>query len=375
MAQDAGWGGAPYGGPQGPPGWGGWAPPPPKPGVIPLVPLRLGDILGGAFSTLGRYWKQLFGMGAAVYGGGLVVMAVAVVTAYSAVGDHLRTLLALDSEADPSSSDLTPVLIGFGVVFLVAAVVGVLSTALMYAAVPAVLQEAVLGRPTTFSAVWRRAWSRVRAVIAAVFLTYLIAMIPMVLVMVAFFALVVGAVAVAHDTGATPWVVLGLVGAFATGPLAIWLFVKFSLAPSVAVFEGQSAVASMRRSSRLVHGDWWRVLGISLLGALLAMVTSYIIQMPFSFLGMFSGVIGGSALGEDPSPTAILFAMSGYLVVMVLGGLVSQFITAVFPPLVTGLIYVDRRMRTENLGPTLAEAAGVPAQYDTPYGPTYHGPR
>ncbi|MEV8456618.1 hypothetical protein AB0467_02790 [Streptomyces sp. NPDC052095] len=339
--------------------------------MIPLAPLRLGDILGGAFSTLGRYWKQLFGMGAAVYGGALAVMAVTVVIAYSAVSDHLRTLLALDSDADPSPSDLTPVLIGFGAFFLVTMIVGVLSTALMYAAVPTVLQEAVLGRPTTFSAVWRRAWSRVRTVIATVFLTYLIAMIPMVLVMVAFFALVVGVVAVGHDTGAAPWIVLGLVGALATGPLAIWLFVKFSLAPSVAVFEGQSAVASMRRSSRLVRGDWWRVLGISMLGGLLAVVTSYIVQMPFSFLGMFSGIIGGSTLSEDPSPAAVLFAMSGYLVVVALGSLISQFITAVFPPLVTGLIYVDRRIRTENLGPTLAEAAGVPAQH----GPTYHGPR
>ncbi|WP_456049285.1 hypothetical protein [[Kitasatospora] papulosa] len=68
MAQDAGWGGGAYGGAPyggypfgGPPGWGGWVPPP-KPGVIPLAPLGLGDVLGGAFSTVGRYWKQLFGM-------------------------------------------------------------------------------------------------------------------------------------------------------------------------------------------------------------------------------------------------------------------------------------------------------------------------
>ncbi|MEK8142609.1 hypothetical protein NKH18_10685 [Streptomyces sp. M10(2022)] len=37
-------------------------------GVIPLAPLSLGDVLNGAFSTIGRYWKQLFGMAAALYG-------------------------------------------------------------------------------------------------------------------------------------------------------------------------------------------------------------------------------------------------------------------------------------------------------------------
>ncbi|HEY9438306.1 MAG TPA: hypothetical protein VIS29_06585, partial [Streptomyces sp.] len=79
MTQDAGWGGGgaqggapyggvPYGGPPAPPGWGGWTPPP-KPGVIPLAPLKLGDVLNGAFSTMGRYWKQVLGMGAALYGG------------------------------------------------------------------------------------------------------------------------------------------------------------------------------------------------------------------------------------------------------------------------------------------------------------------
>lgn len=42
------------------PQWGGgWTPPPPppQPGVIPLRPLGLGDLLGGGFSAFRRYWK------------------------------------------------------------------------------------------------------------------------------------------------------------------------------------------------------------------------------------------------------------------------------------------------------------------------------
>lgn len=364
MAQDAGWGGAPYGGP---PGWGAWAPPP-KPGVIPLTPLRLGDILGGAFSTLGRYWKQLFGMGAVVFGGALAIMVVTVVIAYSAVSGHLHTVFSLSADEDPPASDVIPLVIALGIICLLAVIVFSVATAMMYATVPTVLQEAVLGRPTTFSAVWRRAWSRVPTVIGTVILTYLIALIPMVLVVAGFFALVIGSITLAHDTGTALWVVLGFVGAFATAPLAIWLCVKFCLAPSAAVFEGQSAVASLRRSAQLVRGDWWRIFGTGLLALILASVASYIVQIPFSFLGMFSGIIGGTTLDEDPNPTAIVFAMSGYMVIMALGQLVSQFITAVFPPLVTGLLYVDRRMRTENLGPALAEAAGVPAQPGPQYG-------
>ncbi|WP_327275868.1 hypothetical protein OG609_31180 [Streptomyces sp. NBC_01224] len=365
MAQDAGWGGGPpYGGAPygGPPGWGGWMPPP-KPGVIPLVPLKLGDILGGAFSTMGRYWKQLFGIGVAVYGGALVVAGAAALIAYSAVSAHLHRVISLSAEQEPSSKDLTPVLIALGAFWLVAMVALTISTAMMYAAVPAVLQEAVLGRPTTFSVIWRRAWARIPALIGTVILTALIVVIPVVLAMIGFLALMIGAIALTDGPGAAVWASLGFLGALATAPLAAWLWVKFSLAPSAVVFEGQRPVAALRRSSQLVRGDWWRICGISLLAFAMAAAANYIIQIPFSFLGMFSGMIGGATLDDDPNPASIVFAMSGYVVILLLGQLIGQLVSATFPQLVTGLLYVDRRMRTENLGPVLAEAAAVPPQY------------
>ncbi|MEV6160637.1 hypothetical protein AB0L71_01660 [Streptomyces sp. NPDC052052] len=368
MTQDAGWGGGPpYGGaPYGAaPGWGGWMPPP-KPGVIPLVPLKLGDILGGALGTLGRYWKQLLGIGAAAYGAALIVVGAAALIGYSAVSGHLDRVLSLGAEEDPSSDDIVPLLIALGIVWLVAVIALMITTALVYAAVPAVLQDAVLGRPTTFSAVWRRAWARVPALIGTVLLTALATMVPAVLMVIGFIAVVIGAITLSDGSGIAVWVALGFLGALATAPLAIWLWVKFSLAPSAVVFEGQGPVAALRRSSQLVRGDWWRVFGISLLGIAIAAMASYIIQIPFSFLGMFSGMIGGSTLDDDPNPAAVVVAMSGYVVVLLLGQLIGQLVSATFPQLVTGLLYVDRRMRTENLGPVLAEAAAVPPQQ---YGP------
>ncbi|MER5362252.1 hypothetical protein [Streptomyces sp. NPDC002785] len=337
--------------------------PPPKPGVIPLAPLKLGDILGGAFSTMGRYWKQLFGAGVAVYGGALVAVGAAALIAYSAVSGHLHRIISLSAEEAPSSKDLAPVLIALGAVWLVAMLAFTIGTAVMYAAVPAVLQEAVLGRPTTFSVIWRRAWARVPTLIGTVILMALIAMIPVVLAMIGFFALVIGVITLAHESSAAAWITPGFLGALATAPLAAWLWVKFSLAPSAVIFERQRPMAALRRSSQLVRGDWWRIFGISLLASVMAAVANYIIQIPFSFLGMFSGFIGGSTLDDDPNPTAIAFAMSGYVVILLLGQLIGQLVSATFPQLVTGLLYVDRRMRTENLGPVLAEAAAVPPQY------------
>ncbi|WP_406370795.1 hypothetical protein OH781_10145 [Streptomyces sp. NBC_01550] len=337
--------------------------PPPKPGVIPLRPLGLGDILGGAFSTMGRYWKQLFGVGAAVYGGALVVVGAAVAIAYSAVSDPLHRVIELSSEESPRTEDIVPLVIAFGAVWLVAILALMTATAMMYATVPAVLQEAVLGRPTTFGTIWRRAWARVPAVIGTVLLTSLVAVIPMVLMMVAFIAMMITFITLDSGSGSGVAIALGILGALATAPLAIWLWVKFSLAPAAAVFEGQRPIAALRRSSQLVRGDWWRIFGISLLAMLMAAVASYIIQLPFSILGMFPGVIGMESLGSDPNAAAVVVAMSGYLVATLLGQLVSQLVSATFPQLVTGLLYVDRRMRSENLGPVLAEAAAVPPQF------------
>ncbi|MGW9130946.1 DUF7847 domain-containing protein [Streptomyces sp. NPDC055681] len=337
--------------------------PPPKPGVIPLRPLNLGDILGGAFSTMGRYWKQLFGVGVAVYGGALVVVGAAVAIAYSAVSDPLHRVIGLSSEESPSTEDVVPLMIAFGAVWLVAVLVLMTATAMMYATVPAVLQDAVLGRPTTFGIIWRRAWARVPAVIGTVLLTSLVAVIPVVLMMVAFIAMTIAFITLDSGSGSGVAIAVGIVGVLATAPLAIWLWVKFSLAPAAAVFEGQRPIAALRRSSQLVRGDWWRIFGISLLAMVMAAVASYIIQLPFSILGMFPGMIGMESLGSDPNPTAVIVAMSGYLVVSLLGQLVGQLVSATFPQLVTGLLYVDRRMRNENLGPVLAEAAAVPPQF------------
>lgn len=199
--------------------------------------------------------------------------------------------------------------------------------------------------------------------IGTVLLTSLVAVIPMVLMMVAFIAMMITFITLDSGSGSGVAIALGILGALATAPLAIWLWVKFSLAPAAAVFEGQRPIAALRRSSQLVRGDWWRIFGISLLAMLMAAVASYIIQLPFSILGMFPGVIGMESLGSDPNAAAVVVAMSGYLVATLLGQLVSQLVSATFPQLVTGLLYVDRRMRSENLGPVLAEAAAVPPQF------------
>lgn len=376
MAQDAGWGGAPYGGTphgggpfhggaQGPGGWnGGWAAPP-KPGVIPLAPLRVSDMLTGAFTTLGRYWKPLIGVALTLFGAATLVMLGAGAVALAVVAPQWDELTASDS---PDAAELVPLGIAFGVLMVLGVILFLLASAVVQAAVPAVLQEAVLGRPARFGSVWRRAWSRVWAMIGTVFLLGLTAVVPLMLLMAAVAATTVYFLTLGDADSALPLLWTGLLGTLLLGPLAVWIWVKLSLAPTVVVFENQGPFAALRRSAQLVRGSWWRVFGIGLLAVGLASMVGYMIQMPFQALGMLPGMADPSGLEADPSGAEILAVLGGLMVLSMISGLVSQLFSSIFPPLVTGLLYVDLRMRNENLAPVLAEAAAqtLPEQYGPP---------
>ncbi|MGW1467379.1 DUF7847 domain-containing protein [Streptomyces sp. NPDC002308] len=339
--------------------------------MIPLAPLQLSNIFNGAFSTLGRYWKALFGFTAAVYGTAAVAFAAALLVAFSAVHGHIDSLKASTEETDVPWDDITPILVALGIVMLIGVVVFVLALTLVQAAVPAVLQGAVLGRPVTFRTVRETAVSRLRAMLGTVFLTGLIWVVPIVLAL-GFEASVI-ALAVSNGDSDSAAVFLGVsvLLLLVAGPLASWLWVKFSLAPTAVVLERQGPIAAMRRSSRLVRGSWWRILGISLLGQMVAGMASSAVQLPFSAFAMFSSALTTSNMDSDTNLSTVLISMAGIVAIALAGQLIGQIFVSTFPPLILGLLYIDRRMRTENLAQDLAAAAGLspqPAYAPPPYG-------
>jgi hypothetical protein len=328
--------------------------------VIPLGPLRLNDILNGAFATIGGYWKQLFALAAIVYGAAVLAVAVAAVVAYAAVGGHLFTLIDLPSGVDPSWDDIRPLLIGFGCLWIFGFLVLLVTTATVQAICPVVVQDAVLGRPATVIGVWRRASPRVPAVLGTVLLSGLIYFVPALLVMVIF----AGGIAVAGAEGSDQafWLLpLGLLCVLALVPLAIWLSVRFSLAPTVAAVEPQGPVMALRRSVRLVRGNWWRIFGISMLGYLTAGFVSGFLEQLITLVALFPGVIDTNALTDlnsEPTAQQIFSAVGGFVVVALVVSLIGQIISATFPQIVLNLLYVDQRIRRENLAAALIAAAG-----------------
>ncbi|WP_328970971.1 hypothetical protein [Streptomyces sp. NBC_00239] len=364
MTQNTGWGPQP---------WGGWLPPlPPQPGVVPLRPLGIGEMIGGAFSTIGRYWKTLFGITLATQALGILVLAVGSGIAYAAVHEDLSILLDTTYGDDPSAEHARRVLAAAVPLGALALLVMLLGMAVAATLAPAVLQEAVLGRPTPFRAMWRRTWSRLPSVVGTFVLTGLIVGAPM----AAAVALAAATAALAAGAGggedASGLVVLFPLFVLAAAPVSTWLGVRLSLAPAASVCEALGPVTALRRSAHLVRGAWWRAFGTFLLAGLVAAILSYLIQLPFVFVG-FLGLIPAMLEGSgDSAPTAgMIGGFVLYAGCLLLGTVVSQVFQIGFVQLVSGLVYVDRRLRREDLAGSLLAANFPPSGPPAPQGP--HG--
>jgi hypothetical protein len=351
-----GWGGGHPGGPAGPggpgghggygaPGWGaGWGGPPPaaKPGVIPLRPLGVGEILDGAVSTMRTYWRTVLGISLSV----AVVMQTIVVLVQGFAFRDLTSTNALD-DPNASASEVTRAMseafLSTGVVYVVALIGTVIATALL----TAVTSRAVLGKPVTATEAWRDARPQVLKLFGLICLLILMAIV---LIGVPTVPGIIVAATGSQDGGITLAVLGGLAGCGVT----LWLAIRFSLASPTLMLEKQGIVKSMSRSAKLVRGSWWRIFGIQLLAQIIASILSSILVIPFAFIaGLFSGDgLGGLVNGTGDVGWT-------FLIISGLGSVIGRMIAFPITAGVTVLLYIDQRIRREALDLDLARAAGV----------------
>ncbi|WP_329387007.1 DUF7544 domain-containing protein [Streptomyces sp. NBC_01716] len=332
-----GWGGpGPGGGRQ--PGWG-QQPLAAKPGVIPLRPLGVGEILDGAVSTLRAHWRTVLG----------VTIVVAVI---SQIGDILvqRYLLPEPVDIDPNASPaeaLNQAVDALQASLLALApslFITVIGTLFTTAVLTVVISRSVLGRGVSLSDAWAEARPRLLQLLG---LTLLLPVMGAAIVAVGILpGLLIG-------SGAG--VALTVLGGLAAAVVLIWLMVNFSLASPALMLERQGIVASMRRSAKLVKGTWWRIFGILLLTMLLTFVVSMIIAVPFSLVAM---AVDGDGVGGLFSETGPDFGWP-FLIITGIGTVISTSITLPISAGVSVLLYVDQRIRREALDLELARAAGV----------------
>ncbi|MER7805009.1 glycerophosphoryl diester phosphodiesterase membrane domain-containing protein [Streptomyces parvulus] len=333
-----------YGAPGGPGGWGGgWGGPPPaaKPGVIPLRPLGVGEILDGAVSTMRTYWRTVLGISLTV----AVFTEIIVVLLQGLVLDNSGTEALNDPDASLSElgDALTETSINSGAVFLISLIGTVLATALL----TTVTSRAVLGRPVTAGEAWRDARPQVLK---------LFGLIVLLLLIVAGIVLagMAPGLLVTATAGGGAGVALTVLGFLAAGVVAVWLMVRFSLASPALMLEKQGIKKALSRSVKLVRGSWWRVFGIQLLATIIANVVASIIVIPFAFLAAAVGGDGVSGFLEGTGDVGWTF-----LVVSGIGSVIGSMITFPITAGVAVLLYIDQRIRREALDLELARAAGT----------------
>ena len=320
------------------PGVGGWGAVPvaPKPGVVPLRPLGVGEILDGAISYIRRDPKTVLGISAVIS----LIIAVVQFGALAATSRSLNLSSGNASFADAFASGLGSVSAS-AVQSLVAWVLGVVATGLL----TVVMGQAVLGRRVTASQAWDRTRSRFWPLLG---LTLLVSVAEGLLVVVGLgIAILVGWALTNASTGLG--VGVGILLGIAALVLVVWVSIRLLLAPVALMLETAGVVTSMRRSWTLVRGAWWRTFGIYLLGSILAGIVSSVLAVPFTIVGAIL------SLGSIQNGTLPL----GYTLSVSLATLVSSIVVIPFTSGIVSLLYIDRRIRREALDIELARAAGV----------------
>ena len=292
-----------------------------KPGIVPLRPLMLGDILEGAIRAIRFNPKSMVGLSA-------VVLAIFLVPSVAlGLGTTHLVATSLDrlgpgSEAIASYPPL-----------LLQTLSTTFATAILSGLLVQVVGQAVLGRKPDIGETWRATRGRVLSLLALMLLSGLFTALSMTLLIAPGVLLLVN-----HDTGAGLGVLLlGLLG-FAV--LAVWFSTKISLAAPAIVLEGHHAIAGLRRSFALTKGAFWRILGITLLAALIAGLAGWLLGLPFQLAGFV--VMLGAGIGSEPGQMISTFV--SHLSALLTGAITTPFVAAV-----TGLLYIDRRMRVEAL--------------------------
>ena len=306
-----------------------------KPGIVPLRPLQFGDILDGAVKSVRFNPTSMVGLSALVLGVFLIPSALLGIGATHLMASFL-TRFGPEAQAFlgiPSS--------------LVQAIFTTLATAVLSGLLVHVVGQAVLGRKPDIGQTWRSTRSRLPSLLALTVLSGLFTLVSTTLLIGP------GVLLLVNDSIGAGLAVL-LLGLLGLIVVALAVSTKISLAAPAIVLEGHGVLAGLRRSFALTKGSaFWRILGITVLAGILAGIAGSLLGLPFSIVG-----IGLAAVtGQDSEAGQMIVTFVSHLSALLSGAITTPFVAAV-----TGLLYIDRRMRLEALDVILLrEAQSNPA--------------
>lgn len=300
----------------------GWRPQPPevRPGVIPLRPITVGELLGAVFATMRLHWRPLLAISSTVAAVSVVLLIPAIVAAQPVVRAYFA-LLTMDSgqssaEVDATSTAALHAFWGFVPWLLLIVAVQFIAAVVIDSGTALVVSRAVLGKQTTASAALSAIGRSLPKLIGL--------------------GLIIG---VSVTAGFFLCIIPGLILA------TLWFAAPIAMRVEPATIGG-----SLRRSWTLVGHSFWRVLGILLLVQVLVGVAVQVITTPVSFIGsvgIVTGQSGVDATNADVTSVLLVYLASGVLTLLMYS----------FASVARTLLYLDLRIRHENLAPALIEAA------------------
>lgn len=301
-----------------------------KPGIVPLRPLELGDILDGAIKAVRFNPRSMVGLSVLVLGIFLVPSA-----ALGVGATQLATRLL--STRGPGAQAFVGLPAALLQTLLTVLATGILSGLLSY-----VVSQAVLGRKLDLTATWQSTRGRVLSLLVLALLSLLITLLST--------ALLIGpGVFLLFDDKVSAGVILLLLGVPGLIALSLFVSTKISMAPPAIVLEGHGVLTGLRRSFALTRGAaFWRVLGITLLAGMIAGVVGSILGLPFQVVGFVIAFMAG----QDTENGQMVITFISHLSALLSGAITTPFVAAV-----TGLLYIDRRMRLEALDVVLLREA------------------
>lgn len=307
-----------------------------KPGIVPLRPLQFGDILDGAVKAVRFNPKSMVGMSV------LVLAVFLVPSAALGIGATRLTARVVNRYGPEAEAFL-------GIPStLIQSMWTTLATALLSGLLIFVVGQAVLGRKPDLGQTWRSTRGRLLSLLALLILSGLFSLVSTVVLIGP------GVLLLVNDTTGAGTALL-LLGVLCTVVVAVYVSTKISLAAPAIVLEGHGVFAGLRRSFALTKGAaaFWRILGITLAAGVLAAMVGAMLGMPFSIVGVAIATMAG----QDTESSQMVATFVSHLSALLSGAITTPFVAAV-----TGLLYIDRRMRLEALDVVLIrEAQSNPA--------------
>ena len=292
-----------------------------KPGIVPLRPLQLADILDGATKAIRFNPKSMVALSAIVLALFLVPSAALGIGATPLIETQLSKL---GPGAQSFAGYPSALLESLSTTFATA----ILSGLLVY-----VVGQAVLGRKPGIGATWAATRGRVLSLLTLMLLTGLFTLLAATL-------LIGPGVLVLTKNNVGAGLILTFLGLLLLIVVLVAVTTKIALAAPAIVLEGHGVFTALRRSFTLTRGAFWRILAITLLAGFLAYIASVLLGMPFSLTAMVIVFVSGQ--GSDSGQMIATFV--SHLSALLTGAITTPFVAAV-----TGLLYIDRRMRLEAL--------------------------